>query len=138
MRERPALARLLPSGGAGPGAPAAAEDQAGRLQLFDGIAAVLAACGSPGAPLVLVLEDLHWADSSSRDVLRFLVALFGTETNVGLVRIRFEELLRESEELGWSSQEAAPLRGAAQFEAELAAGLRRDARAGAGGTPPPA
>jgi tetratricopeptide (TPR) repeat protein len=67
-----------------------------------------------------------------------LVALFGTDTNVGLVRIRFEELLRECEELGWSSQEAAPLRGAAQFEAELAAGLRRDARAGWGGTPPPA
>jgi hypothetical protein len=59
-----------------------------------------------------------------------LVALFGTATNVGLVRIRFEELLRESEQAGWSAALAVPTRDAARFEAELASGLGR--------TPPPA
>ena len=55
-----------------------------------------------------------------------LVALFGTETNVGLVRIRFQELLTEAEEVGWAAGDAA--RDAAAFEAELASGLRRDSR----------
>jgi tetratricopeptide (TPR) repeat protein len=74
-----------------------------------------------------------------------LVALFGTVTNVGLVRIRFEELLRESEQAGWSAARAVPTRDAAGFEAELASGLRREERGDAaasavgwGGTPPPA
>ena len=58
-RTRPALARLLPRLGA---APPEIEDEASRLQLFDGIAASLALGGAPGRPLVLVLEDLHWAD----------------------------------------------------------------------------
>lgn len=72
-----------------------------------------------------------------------LVALFGTSTNVGLVRVRFEELLRESGEVEWSPRSATPARDAAAFEAELASGLRRAgtddaaASAGAGGGPPP-
>ena len=56
---------------------------------------------------------------------QILVALFGTETNVGLVRIRFDELRREAEEVGWAAGSAA--RDAAGFEADLASGLRRDA-----------
>lgn len=59
-----------------------------------------------------------------------LVALFGTETNVGLVRVRFDELLQESRQADWPSQHTHPARDAAAFEAELAAGLRRDAAAG--------
>lgn len=77
IRERPALARLLDPGAAGP-----SDDVAERLQLFDGIACCLAASGREGAPLVLVLEDLHWAEPSTRDVLRFLVT-----------RLRMENLL---------------------------------------------
>ena len=70
-RSRPALSRLLP----GVGTPGPhIEDEASRLQLFDGIAAALAAVAGPGRPLVLVVEDLHWSDPSSRDVLRYLVA----------------------------------------------------------------
>lgn len=52
-----------------------------------------------------------------------LVALFGTETNVGVVRVRFDEMLQASAELGWSTGSANPARDAAAFEAELAAGL---------------
>ncbi len=93
VAERPALGRLLPSGSGAPvGVPV--EDQAGRLQLFDGIAAVLGACGHPGAPLVLVLEDLHWADSSSRDVLRFLVARMRDEHLLLVGSLRTDDLHR--------------------------------------------
>ncbi|MEU0074980.1 AAA family ATPase [Streptomyces sp. NPDC006332] len=50
-----------------------ARDTGGRLRLFEGIAGLLAAV-SDIAPLLLVLEDLHWADQSSRDLLRFLLS----------------------------------------------------------------
>lgn len=44
-----------------------------RLRLFEGIAGLLADL-TDVAPLLLVLEDLHWADQSSRDLLRFLLS----------------------------------------------------------------
>ncbi|MEU6376060.1 AAA family ATPase [Streptomyces sp. NPDC046909] len=58
----PVAERLLGGGGDG-----------GRLQLFEGMAALLAELAEV-APLLLVLEDLHWADQSSRDLLRFLLS----------------------------------------------------------------
>ncbi len=45
----------------------------GRLQLFEAVAALLAEVAA-GRPLLVVLEDLHWADRSSRDLLRYLLA----------------------------------------------------------------
>lgn len=87
VAERPALRRLLP-GGSGP------EEPAERLQLFDGVAALLAAAGRPGAPLVVVLEDLHWADASSRDLLRFLVARLRTEPVLLIGSFRADDLHR--------------------------------------------
>ncbi|MEV2213983.1 AAA family ATPase [Streptomyces sp. NPDC050997] len=50
-----------------------ARDTGDRLRLFEGIAGLLAGL-SDIAPLLLVLEDLHWADQSSRDLLRFLLS----------------------------------------------------------------
>ncbi|GAA2719046.1 helix-turn-helix transcriptional regulator [Cellulomonas aerilata] len=91
VEERPALGRLLPSGAA---AGPTTEDHANRLQLFDGLAEVLGACGQPGAPLVLVVEDLHWADSSSRDVLRFLVARMRAEHLLLVGSYRTDDLHR--------------------------------------------
>ncbi|WP_304522472.1 helix-turn-helix transcriptional regulator [Actinotalea sp. Marseille-Q4924] len=93
LQERPALARLVPPSG-GPPDPVARDDEGARLQLFDGLAAVLAASGRAGAPLVLVLEDLHWADSSSRDVLRYLVARLRTEHVVVVGTYRTDDLHR--------------------------------------------
>ncbi|MEU9518606.1 AAA family ATPase [Streptomyces sp. NPDC048224] len=56
------------------GAPADAADAApSRLRLFEGVAALLTEVADI-APLLLVLEDLHWADQSSRDLLRFLLS----------------------------------------------------------------
>ena len=88
---RPALARLLPGT---TGGHVTGDDTAGRLQLFDGIAALLAAVGRPGAPLVLIVEDLHWADSSSRDVLRFLVARMRDEHLLLIGSYRTDDLHR--------------------------------------------
>ncbi|CAL9614152.1 helix-turn-helix transcriptional regulator [Streptomyces sp. enrichment culture] len=63
---RPAVGPLL-GGGTG-----AERDADGRLRLFEGVAELLAEAAEV-APLLLVLEDLHWADQSSRDLLRFLL-----------------------------------------------------------------
>ncbi|MFE6521913.1 AAA family ATPase [Streptomyces sp. NPDC057794] len=62
----PVAERLLGSG------TDAVRDVDGRLRLFEGIAGLLAEVADV-APLLLVLEDLHWADQSSRDLLRFLL-----------------------------------------------------------------
>ncbi|WP_265522783.1 helix-turn-helix transcriptional regulator [Oerskovia flava] len=89
---RPALGRLLDAGtGSGPGDE---REQADRLQLFDGIAAALTACGTTEAPLVLVIEDLHWADPSSRDVLRFLIARMRAEHLLIVASYRTDDLHR--------------------------------------------
>jgi DNA-binding CsgD family transcriptional regulator len=61
----PVVERLLGGGSAG--------DSGGRLRLFEGIAGLLADLADTH-PLLLVLEDLHWADQSSRDLLRFLLS----------------------------------------------------------------
>ncbi|WP_251091939.1 helix-turn-helix transcriptional regulator [Streptomyces sp. Caat 7-52] len=65
LAAHPAVHRLL---GSGPD-PAGGPD--GRLRLFEDVAGLLADLAAV-APLLLVLEDLHWADQSSRDLLRFL------------------------------------------------------------------
>lgn len=88
---RPALARLLP--GATPTADVPGDD-GGRLQLFDGIVAALAAAGSPEHPLLLVVEDVHWADSSTRDVLRFLASRLGREHVLVVASYRTDDLHR--------------------------------------------
>jgi len=69
---RPELARLVPSlpeGGApapGPGGAAAAPSV-----LFEHVLCVLQRLGER-SPVILVLEDLHWADPSTMDLLMFL------------------------------------------------------------------
>ncbi|MGP4043021.1 helix-turn-helix transcriptional regulator [Streptomyces sp. 2A115] len=67
----PAVDRLLGDGGGSRGGDAG--DAGGRLPLFEGMAGLLADLADT-APLLLVLEDLHWADQSSRDLLRFLLS----------------------------------------------------------------
>ncbi|UFR06494.1 AAA family ATPase [Streptomyces sp. Go40/10] len=67
MAAHPAADRLL---GAGPDAGGGPDE---RLRLFEDVAGLLAGLAEV-APLLLVLEDLHWADQSSRDLLRFLLS----------------------------------------------------------------
>jgi DNA-binding CsgD family transcriptional regulator len=63
------LARLLPEFGAPPGADEAGE---ARARLFEQMLIVLERLAEPG-PVVLIVEDMHWADRSSRDLLAFLI-----------------------------------------------------------------
>ena len=84
LSSRPALGRLLPEGGDGERAD---EDRSGlaRQQMFGGVLGLLTELAA-ATPVLLVLEDLHWADASTRDLVTFLsrmlhrerVALIGT------------------------------------------------------------
>jgi DNA-binding CsgD family transcriptional regulator len=72
------LARLLPELGEPDVAEASrAEADAGdaaeaRARLFEEVLAALEHLARP-APVILVIEDAHWADRSSRDLLTFLI-----------------------------------------------------------------
>src|SRR5512142_1855592 len=84
MSSRPALSRLLPEGGYG---QLDNEIRSGlaRQQMFGEVLGLLAELAA-ARPVLLVLEDLHWADASTRDLVTFLsrmlhrerVALIGT------------------------------------------------------------
>ncbi|MCW2706564.1 MAG: LuxR family transcriptional regulator [Frankiales bacterium] len=93
------LARQQPAAvdvpGLGPLLPGAAA-QGGelvRLQLFEAVVAALRAAGEV-APVLLVLEDLHWADASSRELLRFLVTRLRDERVTLLASYRADDLHR--------------------------------------------
>jgi DNA-binding CsgD family transcriptional regulator/tetratricopeptide (TPR) repeat protein len=84
----PELARLLPALGApdrtGP------HDQTAQARLFELLLGLLGRL-SEQAPLVLVVEDLHWADRSTRDLLAFLVRNLRRERVLVVVTYRDDE-----------------------------------------------
>jgi hypothetical protein len=66
------LAGLMPGAGARPaGAPGDRTAGLSRLQLFEEVIELLDRLGA-GGPVVLVVEDLHWADASTLDLLAYL------------------------------------------------------------------
>lgn len=66
---RQQLARLLPE--LGPGETGSGDPAESRLRLLQGVAQTLA-CLAGERPLVLVLEDLHWADPASTELLHYV------------------------------------------------------------------
>jgi len=84
----PELARLLPALGAPEAGPAG--QAAAQARLFELLLGLLARLGEQ-APLVLVVEDLHWADRSTRDLLAFLVRNLRRERLLLVVTYRNDE-----------------------------------------------
>src|SRR5262249_48331364 len=54
-------------------APKAPSDELDRAELFDAVHGLLDDHAQQG-PLLVVIEDVHWADQSTRDLLSFLFA----------------------------------------------------------------
>jgi DNA-binding CsgD family transcriptional regulator/tetratricopeptide (TPR) repeat protein len=95
---RAELAQLLPDLGTGEGrrerrregAPGATAAQARLFEVVFGLLSRLAA----DRTVVLILEDLHWADTSTLDLLRFLVGASRSERLMLLATYRSDELHR--------------------------------------------
>ena len=70
------LGRLLPELGPTTSPEQGVFDRPGWVQarIFEGLLALLRCLGD-AIPVVLIVEDLHWADDSTRDVLSFLARL---------------------------------------------------------------
>ena len=100
------LARLMPEVRSRPDGPTAdgpsdgrdvgtsravADDRFGQVRLFELVLGVLDRLARL-APLVLVIEDLHWADPSTRDLLAFLVRNLRDERVLLVATIRTDEL----------------------------------------------
>ena len=111
VAHHPGLARLLPAvrvmtaqhPTAGPGRPVGSpspsvqppghEDGAVRADLFEAVHAVLEVLGAD-RPLLLLVEDVHWADRSTRDLLSVLLARGFTSPVSVVVSYRADDLHR--------------------------------------------
>jgi DNA-binding CsgD family transcriptional regulator len=87
----PELLRLSPAGHQD--ARVREERELGQLRVFDAVLSALAAV-SARPPVLLVLEDLHWADRSSRDLLTFLLSRLGGQRLLVLATYRTDDLHR--------------------------------------------
>ena len=129
------LARLLPelAGGQTAGDPAGALHSAGeaRARLFEEFLTLLERL-AVAQPLVLVVEDAHWADRSSRDLIAFLIGYQRALANVLIVvTFRSDELhrthplrplLAELTRIDWVERSELPRLSRGQAE-ELAAAV---------------
>ncbi len=97
VAEHVALRHLLPGyrrEAAGDPAAAPREDRAlGQLQVFDAVLSALADLTGT-APALVVVEDLHWADRSSRDLLVFLLSRLTGQRLVVLATYRADDVHR--------------------------------------------
>ncbi|WP_375537885.1 AAA family ATPase [Streptomyces sp. Amel2xB2] len=92
------LARLLPDLAPPPGSPGAARAEAydeedGRARLFELTAQLLERLAT-GRTVVLALEDLHWADRSTRELLGYLYRSVHTSRLVLLATYRSDDIHR--------------------------------------------
>jgi DNA-binding CsgD family transcriptional regulator len=83
LQEAPAPAREVPGEG----------DGSGRLALFEALLALVDQL-SERAPLVLILEDMHWADRSTLAFLAFLMRSLRDERVLVVLSYRTDELYR--------------------------------------------
>ena len=92
LAARPLLGRLLPESGTA--APAGGDESGmARQQMLGAVLGLLAELAA-AAPVLLVLEDLHWADASTRDLLTFLSRVLRTERVAIVGTYRTDDLHR--------------------------------------------
>ena len=103
-QSRPELARLVPELAIAD-EPAQPLGDAGWLQvrIFDGVRRLLGRLGET-VPVLLVVEDLHWADRSTRDLLAFLVRNTRDERLYVVTTFRTDELHRRHPLTGWLAE----------------------------------
>jgi DNA-binding NarL/FixJ family response regulator len=97
LRSSPVVGHLLSAAlrgrTAGGGQVGTGGDGFERVQLFDGVLSLLERL-SEAAPVLLIVEDLHWADRSTRDLLAFLVRTLRSGRIALVASYRSDELHR--------------------------------------------
>jgi DNA-binding CsgD family transcriptional regulator/tetratricopeptide (TPR) repeat protein len=86
---RNVLGALLPDLGVAP----RERDDTIRLQLYEAVTMLLERASENG-PLVVIMEDIHWADESTRHVLRFSARALTDAPVMIIVTYRSDELTR--------------------------------------------
>lgn len=100
VTDRPALGRLVSGGNpTSAGTPSRTESsraddgQFGQIQLFDAVVDALSAL-STQSPVLVEIEDLHWSDPSSRDLLSFLLSRLRDQRIFVVATYRADDLHR--------------------------------------------
>ena len=91
VKARPVLARLLPDGGGQ--APESDPSGMARQQMFGAVLGTLAELAEV-SPVLLVLEDLHWADATTRHLVTFLARMLRRERVAIVGTYRTDDLYR--------------------------------------------
>lgn len=86
----PGLLRLVP----GESPTERGGRELGQLQVFEALLSALETVSATGPPVLLILEDLHWADRSSRDLLVFLLSRLGAGRLLVVATYRADDLHR--------------------------------------------
>ena len=91
IKARPVLSRLLPDGDG----QAGQADWAGlaRQQMFGAVLSLLSELAAAG-PVLLVIEDLHWADATTRHLVTFLARMLHRERVAIIGTYRADDLHR--------------------------------------------
>lgn len=109
------LARLVPELGGSdgdaervppaPGSDGSTEPGSGvaRARLFEAVLLLLGRLGAE-APLLLAIEDVHWADPASRDLVTFLVRNLTAEPVLLLLTLRTDGLAPDDPAVRWLAE----------------------------------
>ncbi len=99
------LGRLMPELGTGSMPESGMFDRPDWVQarIFEGMLALLRSLGEQ-LPVVLIVEDLHWSDSSTRDLLSFLARNARTERLAIIGTYRTDELHRRHPLRPWLAE----------------------------------
>jgi predicted ATPase len=92
LAARPVLSRLLPDRDSG-GLPGGDMPGLAQQQLFGAVLGMLAELAQ-ASPVLLILEDLHWADGSTRDLVTFLSRVLHRERLAIVATYRTDDLHR--------------------------------------------
>jgi DNA-binding CsgD family transcriptional regulator/tetratricopeptide (TPR) repeat protein len=99
----PDLARLLPTLASDAPVEATVRQEWLQTRLFEGLVGLFQRLAAKD-PVVLVLEDLHWADASTRDAVAFLVRNLRTARVLLVTTFRSDELHRRHPLLHWLAE----------------------------------
>jgi DNA-binding CsgD family transcriptional regulator/tetratricopeptide (TPR) repeat protein len=99
------LARLVPelAGSAGDAPETANQTEWRQIRIFEGVLRLLGRLGDE-TPVLLVVEDIHWADRSTRDLLAFLARNARDERLLLVGTFRTDELHRRHPLTAWLAE----------------------------------